>query len=103
MKNWIIMAIDLAEQLSRINGKAQLLLIRYNALRGKVESLTSENQELRAVILAREAEIEKLKTEMEYLRIASTVDPDRKTKESVYTMLSDIVREIDRCVADLKE
>lgn len=97
------MAIDLAEQLSRIKGKAQLLLIRYNALREKVERLTSENQDLRAQLLARDATIEKMELEIEYLKIASTLAPDRQTQDTVHAMISDLVREIDRCVADLKE
>ncbi len=97
------MAKDFSEQLQNITDKTRLLMIRYQAQREKVEELTNELQQFRAMVVARDAEIEKLRRELEYLRIATTIAPDRQTKEEVYAVISNLVREIDRCVADLKD
>ena len=97
------MASDLAEQLERISDKSRLLLIRFGELQKRNAALTSELQDMRATLVARDAEIEKLRLELEYLRIATNIAPDSKSKEAVYATISDLVREIDRCITDLKE
>ena len=95
------MASDLAEQLERISDKSRLLLIRFGELQKRNAALTSELQDMRATLVARDAEIEKLRLELEYLRIATNIAPD--SKEAVYATISDLVREIDRCITDLME
>ena len=102
-KIWNNMASDLAEQLERISDKSRLLLIRFGELQKRNAALTSELQDMRATLVARDAEIEKLRLELEYLRIATNIAPDSKSKEAVYATISDLVREIDRCITDLME
>lgn len=97
------MASDLAEQLERISNKSKLLLIRFEELQRRNAALTSELQDMRATLVARDAEIEKLNLELQYLKIATNIAPDNKSKEAVYATISDLVREIDRCIADLME
>ena len=97
------MASDLAEQLERISDKSRLLLIRFGELQKRNAALTSELQDMRATLVSRDAEIEKLRLELEYLRIATNIAPDSKSKEAVYATISDLVREIDRCINDLTQ
>lgn len=59
--------------------------------------------ELKAAVLARDKEIEKLRTDVEYMSVASNVGADRRNVEATRAMLADLVREIDRCIADLLE
>ena len=60
------MASDLAEQLERISDKSRLLLIRFGELQKRNAALTSELQDMRATLVARDAEIEKLRLELEF-------------------------------------
>ncbi|MDE5625187.1 MAG: hypothetical protein K2I61_02580, partial [Muribaculaceae bacterium] len=64
--------------------------------------------------LARVAELEaelessrklagKLQQEVEFLKIATTIAPERKDVEQTRALLAELIREIDKCIADLKE
>lgn len=95
------MARDLAEQLSRLGHKAELLTTRYATLRRQNEELRSEVLDLQAAVQARDARIERLELEVEHLRVSSVLAPDSDAVRSTRAMISDLVREIDACVADL--
>lgn len=101
VKIWKEMAKDLAEQLGRIGHKAELLLTRYTMLAGQNETLKARVQELEAALSARDAVIERQNIELEHLRVSSALAPDTATARETRTMLSELVREIDACVADL--
>lgn len=95
------MATDLAEQLTRLGHKAELLTTRYATLRRQNDELREELRNMQAVIVARDSEIEKLRLELEYLKISSAIAPDSETARKAQTRISELVREIDACVADL--
>lgn len=93
---------DFHEQLRRIVDKTRLLLIRNQALAEEVKRLKSEAADRKAELLARDSEIEKLRLELEYLKVASTVSPTADDRRHAAEMISNLVREIDRCIADLQ-
>ncbi len=93
---------DLQEQVRRIADKTRLLLIRNQALREEVAALKAALAEREACVLARDTEIEKLRLELEYMRVASVVSPTADSRRQTAEMISDLVREIDRCIADLR-
>ncbi len=45
----------------------------------------------------------KLQQEVEFLKIATTIAPERKDVEQTRALLAELIREIDKCIADLKE
>lgn len=95
------MAKDFAEQLSRIGNKAELLATRYATLKEHNAQLRNELVELQAALCARDALIEKQAIELEHLRISSALAPDTATARETRTTITELVREIDVCIADL--
>ena len=95
------MAKDLSEQLGRIGHKAELLVTRYATLRDDNTRLRDEVVELKARIHALEAENEKLVMQLEFLRLRSTIAPDSQATLKARDMITNLVRDIDACVADL--
>ncbi len=93
---------DFRAQLQRIIDKTRLLLIRNDALAQEIKALKDERDELKGALLARESELQKLRLEVEYLRVASVVSPTASDRRNAAEMISNIVRELDRCIADLR-
>lgn len=95
------MASDLRQRLDRIAGKARLLSGRYQAaLEGKVAA-EQRVAELEATIAEQQGEIERLRLELEYQRIATTLAPSREDLDRSRAVLSGLVREIDKCIDEL--
>ena len=90
------MAVELQQIIDRVNAKTQILLDRYALIRQRREEAEAKVEMLRA-------ENEDLRRQVEFLRIATTIVPDRKDVERSRSMLSELVREIDKCIADLNE
>lgn len=97
------MAVDLKEQLDRVATKAYLVVERYSRLREEKNAADERIARLEDELRSNKAEIEKLRMENEYLRIASTLAPDSKRLEETRSLISGLVREIDRCILDLNE
>lgn len=95
------MASELAEQLNRLGHKAELLTTRYAMLREQNAQLREEVEDLRATLQTRNARIERLEIELENMRVSSVLAPDSESVGHTQAMISDLVREIDACVADL--
>ena len=60
-------------------------------------------QELESTVLTLRKEVERLTLETEYLRIATTVAPTTADIERSRAVLSELVREIDKCITELNE
>lgn len=97
------MASDLQQQLESIRAKALVMVEKYEKLRQAYASARAEISELKAQVLSRDEEIEKLKLKVEYLSVASTVRLTGEDLVAARAMVADLVREIDRCIADLLE
>lgn len=95
------MAKDLAEQLSRIGHKAELLTTRYATLKEQNAALRERVLDLEAQLLAQTATIEKQRLQIEHLQISSALAPDVATAKQARATITELVREIDACVADL--
>lgn len=97
------MAGNLQQTLERIRGKAGLLTERYALLRKEKEAGDSRIKELEATVMRQQQEIERLRQEAEYLKVVTTLNPDRKDVERSRAILSGLVREIDKCILELNE
>ncbi len=97
------MADNLQARIESIGNKAKLLTEMYAVLRKEKQSADNRIDELNAIVERQQKEIERLTTEVEYLKIASTLVPDRADVENSRAILSKLVREIDKCIQDLKE
>lgn len=95
------MAKDYAEQLNRIGHKAELLVTRFTTLREDNERLRAQVAELEATLRKQQATIERQRLELEQFRITSAMAPDTETAKQARAVISELVRDIDVCIADL--
>lgn len=97
------MASDLQQQLESIRAKALVMVEKHDRLKQAYDAARAEISDLKAQVIARDEELERLRMKVEYLSIASTVRLTGDDLASARTMVADLVREIDRCIADLLE
>ncbi len=97
------MASDLQQQLESVRAKTRVVSEKYHHLRDAYDAARDEISDLKAQVLARDEEIEKLRMKVEYLSIASTVRLTGDDLAATRAMVADLVRDIDRCIADLME
>ena len=94
---------ELSQTLDRITAKATVLVERYNALlQSKLEAdrlIVQQQKEL----AEKDKQIERLRAEVDYLSIATTIMPDRGMVEQSRQKISMMIREIDRCINDLTQ
>lgn len=97
------MSRDFQSRLQSLSAKMTVIAQRHRMLEESYQAAREEIIQLKATVLARDKEIEQLRLKAEYLAVASTVGADRANVEATKHMLADLVREIDRCIADLLE
>ncbi len=97
------MAGNLQETLERISNKAELLIEKYTIVVSEKRQADARIEELNNLLISRQKEIEMLKQEIDYLKIATTITPDHKDVEKSRAVLSGLVREIDKCINELSE
>lgn len=97
------MASDFIEQVNRIRAKASVIVEKYAKTEEAYKAAREEITQLKAMLLARDKEIEKLRMQVEHLSIASVVKVSGDDLESTRAMVADLVREIDRCIVDLSD
>ncbi len=97
------MAVNLHDALSRIQSKANVLMARYHALDTEKEKVEKLNEELKLKNLQLSKENEKLRLDNEYLRIARNISSTNAELENNRGILTQLVRDIDKCISQLKE
>lgn len=97
------MPFDYHSTLESISAKSRLLLERYRMVVQARDEALARVEQLSQQLTQQQKEIEKLRTDNEYLRMASTLAPSRDDVEKARDMITTLVREIDRCIIDLKE
>ncbi|MCC8113233.1 MAG: hypothetical protein LUD17_08180 [Bacteroidales bacterium] len=97
------MVLDLQDTLDRIVGKARVLAERYQALLKVKQELDQKVAELERQLAQRDKELQQLRQEAEYLRTAAVLAPSRDQIEATRAAISNLVREIDRCITDLSD
>lgn len=97
------MANDLKQTLERLRGKADLLVERYQLLLQEKQQVDMLNEELSSTIKKQQQEIDRLQQEVEHLKVVTTLTPKREDVEKSRAFLSKLVRNIDKCIAELKE
>jgi len=100
-KTWIYMAIELQETLTRIISKSKVMVEKYHAIVAAKAQTDKENAEVRAENEKLRIEIERVKRENEYLRMAHSIAPTPETVAKSKSMISKIVRDIDKCINQL--
>ena len=97
------MASDLQQTLDRISRKARLLTERYSIVLKERNEAQARNDEYDPTVYDMRKAIEEINRKPEYLTIVTTAIPSRKDIEMSRAKLSELVREIDRCISELSE
>ncbi|WP_148061873.1 hypothetical protein [Paramuribaculum intestinale] len=91
------------QRLDSLRTKTVLLLKRHEMLeeaataaRQRIRELEQDNERL-------QKRIDLLNQENEYLRVVHSVSPSRSDAENTRALLAGLVRDIDKCIADLGE
>ena len=97
------MADELRQTLNRTAQKAQIVLQRYLLMKQKVAQTAARAEELERELEKTKAENQRLRSQVQFLKMASVVAPDREDVERTRALISGLVRDIDRCIADLND
>jgi predicted nucleic acid-binding Zn-ribbon protein len=87
------------EELKILNSKLDELFNRYNNLKSELANLMNANEELKAVLHERESRIKELELKYERVKITGALLGDGENALEAKRKISDLVREIDKCVA----
>ena len=97
------MAVELQQTVTRIAAKSRIILERYELMKRQLKADVEKIAQLEHDLERTRAENERLRTQIEYLGIAAVVAPEREDVERTRALLSSLVREIDKCIADLND
>ncbi len=93
----------LQERLVSLSGKTRLMVEKYQALEKQKLAAEAKIEDLEAEILKMKQQIEQLNVKIEYLQVTSAISPSRSELEQTKKVLSDLVREINKCINDLTQ
>lgn len=95
------MALDNRQAFQRLDEKARLIAQKYSLMVQQRDEALGAVKQMQAEIEKRDAEISRLKTEIENLVIVKTAFPSAKAIADSRKYLSGLAREIDQCIKDL--
>jgi predicted nucleic acid-binding Zn-ribbon protein len=87
------------EELTQLNKKLDELLVRYNSLRIEVRTLKSENEAIKRSLQERNQRIIELETKYERIKLSGALLGEGENANEAKRKITELVREIDRCVA----
>lgn len=97
------MVSNLKQILERLRGKTDILTQRYHTLLQEKHNADLRIEELTSLVKSQQEEINRLQQEVEYLKVVTTLNPDRADVEKSRAFLSKLVREIDKCIVELNQ
>ena len=103
VKIWISMAGELQQAIDRVNAKTQIVLDRYAIMQQRLVDSAARIAELEKQLAAAREEAHRLSLEVEFLKVATTISPTREDVAKTRAMLSELVREIDKCITELND
>lgn len=74
---------------------------RQQMLVDEIKAARQENAALQATIEQLRRELAQIRTDNEFLTVASVISPSRDQVELTRSTLAKLVRDIDRCIAEL--
>ncbi len=94
---------NLEQTLERIRSKAEILTERYQKLLQEKQQADVTIEQLKIESQKQQNEISRLQQEVEHLKVVTTLTPKREDVEKSHAFLSKLVRDIDKCITELKE
>ena len=82
-----------------LNNKIDELINRYNKLKTENEGLNSLNEELLGKLQDREAEMKELEKKYDRVKLSGAILGDEENSVEARRRITDLMREIDKCIA----
>jgi archaellum component FlaC len=87
------------EELIVLNRKLDELLDRYNSVRNEVKDLKNGNDVLKAMLQDRDEKLKELEIKYERIKLSGALLGEGENAFEAKKKITELVREIDRCVA----
>ena len=97
------MANELQHTLTRLLSKSSVFVEKYHVLERQNAHLVQENEQLTTQVTELKQQLELMRRQMEYLKLARVLSPNLDDVEEARKTISDLVRDIDTCIAQLNE
>ncbi len=95
------MAGEFQQTFERVAAKARIVAQRYKLIEQQRDQALEQVGLLEEELRRRDREVLDLRRQVEFLRAATTIAPERSDVERTRAILSSLVRDIDACIADL--
>lgn len=100
---YVKMAATLQQRIKSIKSKAQVLTERYAELLAEKRAAEAQIAELRNQLQRQQREMTRMRLQIENLQVVTTLAPKREDVERSRAFLSQLVRDIDKCIAELTD
>jgi len=87
------------EELIILNRKLDELVDRYNNLKGEITSLKNGNEALERMLHEREEKLKELEIKYERVKLSGALLGEGENAHEAKKKITELVREIDKCVA----
>jgi predicted nucleic acid-binding Zn-ribbon protein len=87
------------EELKLLNRKIDELVNNYSNLKSEYENLRTEKEVLTVVLLDRETEMKELEKNYERVKLSGALLGDGENATEAKKKITELVREIDKCIA----
>ena len=97
------MARNLQETIESIKAKVRVLIDRQEILLHEKTEAENRIELLTELVEQQKKEIERLRVQVEYLNMVSVIATNPDSERRFRDILSELVQDIDQCIADLTE
>jgi predicted nucleic acid-binding Zn-ribbon protein len=87
------------DELNLLNKKIEQLVNSYSNLKTECENLKTEKKALKVLLLDRETEMKELGKKYELIKISGALLGDGENAHEAKKKITELVREIDNCIA----
>jgi len=95
------MPTELKDRINSVTAKAQALRDSYLTLLSEKQAADKQLEQQQLEIGQLQRQVDQLRIDNEYLRVAHTLAPDRQAVDRYKQQISQMVRDIDRCIKQL--
>ncbi|CAN5826563.1 hypothetical protein BH24BAC1_BH24BAC1_03920 [soil metagenome] len=91
------------QQLSRIETKVKALLLRYQEVKEQLGGARQEISRLQEAVRAKEEELKNFQNQDNIAKIVNNIAVDSANATELKLKINEYIREIDKCIAYLKD
>ena len=93
----------LRSEISNLERKVKILLGEHAQLKNEVDTFRKENENLKASLKQKEANLSDFQNQMKISRIVESMVVDGSSAAELKEVINDYIKEIDKCIAHLGE